>query len=620
MKKTLLLAAILLISSVQLMARVYPDSVREASQAQARINQGLSIEVSGGIGMSRIDFQHWGQKGNNAFQANGLWHRLTFPSGNAALGLTYYFVPSFGLGTGIEFSSYRSETKINKPWTFNGVDKYGDEYLQTIRTNVAEQQDMYMLEIPVGLHFRAMGEGKRVGFIGALGIKFGLPMLSTYQMRNNAILENVVGYPIYDLEIRDIPTVIENGTVPAYRGSFGTIPSPNYRRSMSYFNYAGFAQVGALFQLSQRVDMSLTAFATYYINDVVDGRGYESITFGESLPVGEYPTVLSEERAENGLMNTNAVSSVHPWNVGLKIGFHFNTGKTEAQRAYDKEQRQLRREARLAAKVEPEPEPEPEVVIVAQEPVFIPTPVVVEPEPEDTVVEEEPTGCTDTIYIYIHDTIYIHDALPVVTEVKTDAVAQITEEMEKSIIWFDLDSTTPILQPEDILINIAAILKANPEQRVYVNGHACKLGKPDYNKKLALRRAQAVAKQLMELGVNADQLLVRTKGANEPFRFNGKHTLEKDRRVEIIPVENEVVPVEEVKPAVVETTNVEQTEGNTNDEEDVKTVVIQAGDRLSKFARQYYGDTEYWRIIYEANKDVISDPDRLPVGKTIVLP
>ncbi|MCQ2324759.1 MAG: OmpA family protein, partial [Paludibacteraceae bacterium] len=422
--------------------------------------------------------------------------------------------------------------------------------------------------------------------------------------------------PIYDLEIRDIPTVIENGTVPAYRGSFGTIPSPNYRRSMSSFNYAGFAQVGALFQLSQRVDMSLAAFATYYINDVVSGRGSEAISFGAGLPVGEYPTPLSEERAENGLLNTNAVSSVHPWNVGLKVGFHFNTGKTEAQRAYDKEQRQLRREARLAAKLEPEPEPEIEVEVTPQVPVFVPTPVVIEPQTEDTVVEET-SGCTDTIYIYIHDTIYIHDALPIV---KTDAVAQITEQMEKSIIWFDLDSTVPILQPKDILINIAAILKAHPEQRVYVNGHACKLGKPDYNKRLALRRAQAVEKQLIELGVNADQLVVRTKGANEPFRFNGKHTLEKDRRVEIIPIEEEVTPVEDVKTAVAEATNVEQTtESNTN-EEKVRSVVIKAGDRLSKLARQYYGDTESWRIIYDANKDVISDPDRLPVGKTIVIP
>lgn len=585
MKKTLL-AVILIISSLPLAARVYPTAVRKANQEQARVDHGLSIEVGGGIGMSRIDFQHWGQKGNNAFQANNLWNRLTFPSGNAALGLTYYFVPSFGLGTGIEFSSYRSETKITKPWTFNGVDKYGDEYFQTIRTNVAEQQDMYMLEIPVGLHFRAMGEGKRVGFIGALGIKFGLPMLSTYQTKNEAILDNVVYYPIYDLEIKDIPTVIENGTIQTYNGSFGTIPSPNDQRSMSYFNYAGFAQAGVLFQLSQRVDMSLTAFATYYINDVVKSRGNEVIAFGAGLPVGEYPTVLSGERAENGLMNTNAVSSVHPWNIGLKIGFHFNVGKTKVQHVYNKESRQPVHDTPPAEKVESEPEPK--VESAPQEPVFVPTPAVVKPPVKKTVVEK-PKGCTDTIYIYVHDTIYIHDALP---KEKTDAVSQLTEMMKMSIIWFDFDSAVPILQPKDILINIAAILKAHPELRVYVNGHACKLGKPDYNKKLALRRAQAVAKQLMELGVNADQLLVRTKGANEPFRFNGKHTLEKDRRVEIIPVEDE----------------------------SLRTVVIQANDRLSKFAREYYGDTEYWHAIYEANKDVISDPDRLPVGKTIVIP
>ena len=618
MKKTII-AIILIASSVQLMAREYPDSVVEASQAQARINKGLSIEISGGVGASSIDFQHWGQKGNEAFQNNNLGHKISFPSGNAALGLTYYFIPSLGLGTGLEFTSYRSKTTFKSPLQFEATDKYGDDYIQTISTDAAERQDLYMLEIPVGLHFRALGENKRVGLIGAVGVKFGLPMKSTYQMKDAYPIYNNIYYPIYDLAIEQIPTVIEHGTAQPYSGSLGTLVSGDKRYNMANFNYAGYAQLGVLFQLSQHIDMSLSAFATYYINDVLDNHGTEPISFGEALPVGEYPTRLSNDRTEMGLVNSNAVSSLHPWNVGLKVGFHFNTDKPDAKKEFDKKEREERRAARLKEKelerqrvdslqaiedslktIEIKPEPEPEQ----------------KPEPEPEPVKE--CDCIDTIYIYVHDTVYIHDVVKEVISTPTVA-EQLSDIMEKSIIWFALDSDVPILQPKDILINMAAILKAHPQQRVYVTGHACKLGKPAYNMDLAMRRAKAVAKQLKALGVKDEQMIIQTKGANVPFRFNGKHTLEKDRRVEIIPVEmadeTDTVVEETEATEVVEVAKVAE----NNPQEEVR-VVLAAGDRLAKLARKYYGNTEDWIIIYNANKDVITNPDVLPVGKTIVIP
>ena len=600
MKKTII-AIILIASSVQLMAREYPDSVMEASQAQARINKGLSIELSGGVGMSRIDFQHWGQKGNEAFQNNNLGQKISFPSGNAALGLTYYFIPSFGIGTGLEFTNYTSKTAFKSPLQFEATDKYGDNYIQTIRTDATERQDLYMLEIPVGLHFRALGEGKKVGFIGALGVKFGLPMKSTYQMKDAYTIYNNIYYPIYDLAIEQIPTVIEHGTAQPYSGSFGTLVSGDKRYNMAKFNYAGYAQLGVLFQLSQHVDMSLSAFATYYINDVLDNHGYEPVSFGGALPEGEYPTRLSNNRTEMGFVNTNAVSSLHPWNVGLKVGFHFNTDKTDAKKEYDKQEREKERLARKSAREERLRNDSIVTDSLKPDPNYPDTLSYFEDKLTEDTISEQPEReceCIDTIYIYVHDTIYVHDS--VITTIENPA-EQISDIMAKSIIWFALDSDVPILQPEDILINMAAILKAHPQQRVYVTGHACKLGKPDYNMDLAMRRAKAVAKQLKALGVKEEQMIIQTRGANVPYRFNGKHTLEKDRRVEIIPVEM----VDEVAESV-------QPQG--------KEVVLKAGDRLAKLARKYYGNTEDWIIIYNANKDVITNPDVLPVGKTIIIP
>lgn len=615
MKKTII-AIILIASSVQLMAREYPDSVLEASQAQARIKKGLSIELSGGVGASRIDFQHWGQKGNSAFIDNHLRQDIQFPSGNAALGLQYYFVPCFGLGTGLQFSNYQSKITFDAPWVFDGVDKYGDAYTQTISTPAAEIQQMYMLEIPVGLHFRAMGEGKKVGFIGAFGVKLGLPMKSTYSMKDAANISNTIYYPIYDLQIRDIPTVIEDGVIPAYSDEFllSTVNNGTRQPIMALFNVAGFAQAGVLFQLTKRIDMSVSAFANYYINDVVAHRSNEAICFGLDLPKGEYASRLSNERQSIGFINTNTVSSVHPWNVGLKVGFHFNTDKPDAKKEFDKQQREERRAARQAAR-----EARLAEELAAQELARLRADSLqaiqdslqaiqdslnaIEPVEEE--VEPEPVrecDCIDTIYIYVHDTVYIHDVVKEVLPAPTVA-EQLSDLMEKSIIWFALDSDVPILEPKDILINMAALLKTHPQQRVYVTGHACRLGSYAYNMDLAMRRAKAVAKQLKALGVKDEQMIIQTKGENVPYRFNGKHTLEKDRRVEIIPVE--MVEEEEV----VENA---QTQG--------EEVVLKAGDRLAKLARKYYGNTEDWVIIYNANKDIITNPDVLPVGKTIVIP
>ena len=49
-------------------------------------------------------------------------------------------------------------------------------------------------------------------------------------------------------------------------------------------------------------------------------------------------------------------------------------------------------------------------------------------------------------------------------------------------------------------------------------------------------------------------------------------------------------------------------------------VTIKVGDSLGAFSHQYYGDSKYWVKIYAANRDVISNPSNLPLGKKIRIP
>lgn len=51
-----------------------------------------------------------------------------------------------------------------------------------------------------------------------------------------------------------------------------------------------------------------------------------------------------------------------------------------------------------------------------------------------------------------------------------------------------------------------------------------------------------------------------------------------------------------------------------------KTYVVVNGDSLSKIAKREYGDAQQWRRIYEANRDIIKDPDLIYPGQQLKVP
>ncbi len=51
------------------------------------------------------------------------------------------------------------------------------------------------------------------------------------------------------------------------------------------------------------------------------------------------------------------------------------------------------------------------------------------------------------------------------------------------------------------------------------------------------------------------------------------------------------------------------------------TYIVRSGDNLSRIARSYYGDASRWRIIFEANRELLRDnPDNLRPGMRLVIP
>jgi nucleoid-associated protein YgaU len=51
-----------------------------------------------------------------------------------------------------------------------------------------------------------------------------------------------------------------------------------------------------------------------------------------------------------------------------------------------------------------------------------------------------------------------------------------------------------------------------------------------------------------------------------------------------------------------------------------RTYTVQPGDSLSKISKQFYGDANKYMKIFEANKDKLSDPDKVRAGQELVIP
>jgi nucleoid-associated protein YgaU len=54
--------------------------------------------------------------------------------------------------------------------------------------------------------------------------------------------------------------------------------------------------------------------------------------------------------------------------------------------------------------------------------------------------------------------------------------------------------------------------------------------------------------------------------------------------------------------------------------ESAKKYTVVAGDSLSEIARREYGSANEWQRIYEANKDIIKNPDLIYPGQQLTIP
>jgi nucleoid-associated protein YgaU len=120
-------------------------------------------------------------------------------------------------------------------------------------------------------------------------------------------------------------------------------------------------------------------------------------------------------------------------------------------------------------------------------------------------------------------------------------------------------------------------------------------------------RAAKLQNRVIELGLRVDQLKVDVKG--DVATVSGKVENQSER--------------EKIVLALGNTDGIKRVDDRlelTKKEPEAKFYTVAKGDSLSKIAKAFYGDAMKYPAIFDANKPMLKDPDKIYPGQVLRIP
>ena len=392
-------------------------------------------------------------------------------AGIAQLQYAYFFNTNWGLSAGVGFSHYTGYGKLNHTKLFPGQTDSDGESYTHVALTRNWKERQAAYMVDIPIELQF-----RYPMTPDVGIYAGVGMkagliIASDYRLKNGALEHQGQYPGWGLTLQEMKG--HDFYTEQIGTDFATDKQP---LNLKLPAIGVLADIGLAIKLDDQLNLLVGAFFNYTCN---------SVKPAEQTEMGWQQTAYTgaETYRNHDFMNQYAgevaseyVKAVRPWEVGLKIGIDWR--HKEKQKTPPKEYIRLQ-------------------------------------------------VCDTTLTLQQRiDTVY---------KPKPQAVREIVRLMEASVIWYDLDSSIPKLQPADILDKIAAVLIENPKQKIQINGHASKEGTALHNKRLSEARAQAIYDLLLQKGVKPEQMTAKGFGVDKSYQ-EGEHEIALDRRVEIIPV------------------------------------------------------------------------------------
>ena len=96
------------------------------------------------------------------------------------------------------------------------------------------------------------------------------------------------------------------------------------------------------------------------------------------------------------------------------------------------------------------------------------------------------------------------------------SAVDVANQIDGHLSYFDVDSANLRTPTISGLLFVAEYLKANPDQRILVEGHCDERGTRDYNLALGEKRAEAIRRQLVRQGIDRRRIKTKSFGKERP--------------------------------------------------------------------------------------------------------
>lgn len=459
------------------------------SQAQEK---GLHLTLAGNLGASKL-----GYTTDTKVKSN---FNLGY---SGTLGVQYFFNYHWGLAAGVGISYYKTSAKLQNNYSFENMtdaDVFFPDGKYTLNVGLkdwTELQKNYFLEIPVMAVYQTKWGLKEIfGLYFAVGVKMQLPIIKkSYEVKQGTQDQGsqlfVEGYyPDYDMTIDDVPDY-----------GFGNTRELDFKGKMDIkFGVAAAAELGFLFKLAPRADLSIGAYADYGFLNIKKGNksenGYLIAPENEGNTI--HPSSFVGDKLQyNGVVNSSAVNKVNPLSVGLKVGIRVKIGKLrEKSKLEEHEENQAKAKAQTDSanlgKIE---------------------------ESLNTIIGllGENAKSKDTIIVNTNLPEYFR-SMGLLGEPGSATKQQ--QEVAKEHIFFDLNKALLSPASKMVLDRKVKLLNDNPNIRLRIIGNTCNLGEDQLNMNLGMRRANVARNYMISKGIPANRIITASQGTGDPLAPN----------------------------------------------------------------------------------------------------
>lgn len=276
---------------------------------------GLTISAAGGRGYAVIELSGGGGLSNMGVTAAANdQHNLKIKSLSSYtytghIGLAYMINPYIGLGVGADFTRIGGGVGLTGNMRWDNVgDTERERYNHiAVLNDWKEQQQMLLVEIPIGLRFGA-AVGSAVEFTGEAGLRIGLPIQT-----DNDLAGSVTHQGEYDPWALLLNRVDNHGF---YTADFAAQPAISARTS-----YSLYAKLGIQTPIKDDV--------VWFYSQVYGAYALTNALALGDLDLGFRNDNMGQDDAHafmadySSAYDTRYIAKVRPFQLGLEVGLRF---------------------------------------------------------------------------------------------------------------------------------------------------------------------------------------------------------------------------------------------------------------------------------------------------------